>query len=137
VTKTFLRKLWEAHVPPRLQVIGDISCDVEGSVGCTVRATNPGNPVFVYDPITEKAVDGFQGRGVAVMAVDNLPAEISLESSIAFSQALKPLVPSIAQADFSGDFAHCSLPGPVKRAVILYRGEFTPDYQYMRKFIKP
>ena len=137
VTKKFLSRIWKTEDLPRLQVIGDISCDVGGSVECTVHATNPGNPVFVYDPMTGKATDGFEGRGVVVMAVDNLPAEISLESSLAFSQALKPFVPSLARADFSGDLAHCSLPASVKRAVILYRGEFTSDYQYMEKFIKP
>lgn len=137
VTKKFLKSLWEAGAPPRLQVIGDISCDVDGSVECTVRATDLGNPVFVYDPIAEKAIDGFEGRGVVVMAVDNLPAEISLESSISFSQALKPFVPAMAQVDFSRDFAHCLLPDSVKGAVILYQGEFTPDYRYMKKFIKP
>jgi hypothetical protein len=137
VTKKFLRRTWKTGDLSRFQVIGDISCDVEGSVECTVHATNPGNPVFVYDPMTGEATDGFEGRGVVVMAVDNLPAEISLESSLAFSQALKPFVPSIARADFSGDLAHCSLPASVKKAVILYRGEFTSDYHYMKKFIKP
>ena len=132
VTKKFLKKIWKKKDMPRLQVIGDISCDVEGAMECTVHTTDPGNPVFVFDPLTGKATDGFEGRGVVVMAVDNLPCEISLESSIAFSQALKPFVPSIARADFSGDFAHCYLPDSVKRAVILYRGEFTSDYRYMK-----
>lgn len=136
VTKKHLRELWKAERMPRLQVIGDISCDVEGSVECTLHATDPGNPVFVYDPLEERAADGFEGRGVVIMAVDNLPAEISLESSIAFSQALKRFVPALARADFSGDFTRCSLPQPVKKAVVLYRGEFTPDYQYMKKFIR-
>ncbi|MFP4082336.1 MAG: bifunctional lysine ketoglutarate reductase /saccharopine dehydrogenase family protein [Candidatus Aminicenantes bacterium] len=135
VTKKYLKQLWQTHSDPRLKVIGDISCDVDGSVECTVRSTSPGSPVFVYDPVEDKTVDGVGGRGVVVMAVDNLPAELSLESSVYFSGALKPLVSSIAQADYSGSFADCSLPGSVKKAVILFRGEFTPDYQYLKKFI--
>ncbi len=135
VTKKHLKNLWKTDRSPRLKIIGDISCDVEGSIECTVRATDPGHPVFIYDPLDDKTIDGFEGRGVVVMAVDNLPAEISLESSIAFSQALKPLVPAIVLSDFSGDFEHCSLPNSVKRAVILYKGDFTPDYEYMKKFI--
>lgn len=136
VTKKFLKHLWEADSNPRFKVIGDISCDVEGSVECTIRSTTPGSPVFVYDPIEEKAFDGFEGRGVAVMAIDNLPAEISLESSIFFSKALKPFIPAIAKSDYSGSFARCTLPSPIKKAVILYRGEFTPEYQYLKNFIK-
>jgi alpha-aminoadipic semialdehyde synthase len=136
VTKKYLKKLWSKDTLPRLRVIGDITCDIEGSVECTVKATDPQNPVFVYDPIKERATDGFEGRGVVVMAVDNLPAEMSLESSIFFSQALKPFIPDIARADFSGDFALCHLPDPIKKAVILYRGNFTPDYEYMKNFVK-
>jgi len=70
------------------------------------------------------------------MAIDNLPAEISLESSIFFSNVLKSFIPAIAKADFSGDFDHCHLPAPIKNAVIIYRGKFAPDYEYMKEFIK-
>jgi len=135
VTKNFLKKLYGKNSLPRLRVIGDISCDIEGSVECTVKATSPDNPVFTYDPVKEEAKDGFEGRGPVIMAIDNLPAEISLESSISFSQALKPLVPAIAKADFSGDFAECHLPNSLKKAVILYKGKFTPDYSYMKNFL--
>ena len=136
VTIPFLRKLWNSSQAPRLKVIGDISCDISGSIECTVRVTSPDNPVFVYDPIEEKGIDGFKGRGVAVMAIDNLPAEISLESSISFSQSLKSLIPSLASADFSTDFEHCSLSPALKKAVILYMGELTPDFKYMKKYVQ-
>jgi len=69
------------------------------------------------------------------MAVDNLPAEISLESSLFFSQVLKPFITAIAHADFSGSFENCLLPAEIKRAVILFRGQFTPAYEYMNAFI--
>ncbi|UCC41049.1 MAG: hypothetical protein JSV96_06365 [Candidatus Aminicenantes bacterium] len=136
VKKKYLKKLFGTGEKPRLRVIGDISCDIEGSVECTVQATTPENPVFVYDPIEETARDGVEGRGPVVMAVDNLPAEIALESSVFFSCALKPLVPEIIKADFTGDFSDCHLPEAVRKAVILYQGKFTPDYEYMKNFIK-
>ncbi len=135
VTKSFLKQLWTKEDSPKLKVIGDISCDVDGSVECTVRATSPDNPIFVYDPIRGDVKDGYNGRGVVVMAVDNLPAEISLESSVFFSQSLMPLVKGIAEADFSGDFEGSRLPDPIKKATIVFRGKFTPDYEYMRDFL--
>ncbi len=135
VTKIYLRELWEKERLPRLKVIGDISCDVEGAIECTLYATNPGDPVYVYDPIEMSAKDGLQGRGVVVMATDNLPAELSLESSLFFSDVLSPFVPAIAAADYSGSFDDCALPDPIKKAVILYRGKFTPDYEYMKEYI--
>ncbi len=136
VTKKYLKKLFTKNESPRLRIIGDISCDIEGSVECTVKATDPKNPVFVYDPLHEEVRNGFEGRGVVIMAIDNLPAEVSLESSIFFSQALKPFIPDMALANFSGDFSSCHLPCPIKKAMILYRGQFTPDYEYMKNFIK-
>jgi alpha-aminoadipic semialdehyde synthase len=69
------------------------------------------------------------------MSIDNLPAEIPYESSVSFSKSLKPFVPGIAKADFSQDFDKCNLPKPAKKAVILYKGEFTADYKYMERFI--
>jgi saccharopine dehydrogenase (NAD+, L-lysine-forming) len=137
VTKASLKTLWKKPGSPRLRVIGDISCDVNGSVECTVRCTDPDHPVFTYDLEKDEAVSGFSGRGPTVMAVDNLPAEIALESSVFFSQILKPFIAALIGADFRTDFAHCGLPAPLKKAVILFQGEFTPDYVYMREFISP
>lgn len=135
LTKDYLRKLWTEDSSPRLKVIGDISCDVEGAIECTLYATNPGDPVYVYDPIAMKALKGIRGRGVVVMATDNLPAELPLESSLFFSNALSPFVPDIALADYSGKFEDCDLPYPIKKAVIFFRGKLTPEYEYMKDFI--
>ncbi len=134
VTNESLKQLWKGETFPCLRVIGDISCDVEGAIECTVRPTNPGNPVYIYDPIENKVTDGIKGRGVAVMATDNLPAELSLESSVFFSNALLPFVPALSLADYSKSFEECDLPLPIKKAIILYRGELTPEYEYMKKF---
>jgi alpha-aminoadipic semialdehyde synthase len=137
VTKKALRKLWKGPCPPRLRVIGDITCDIDGSMECTVKSTDPTHPVFTYDVEKDEAVDGFAGKGPAVMAVDNLPAEIALESSVFFSQTLMPFVPGLVKADYRADFDRCGLPPELKRAAILFRGEFTPDYAYMREFSSP
>jgi len=50
-------------------------------------------------------------------------------------KALKSFIPDIAKADFSEEFDKCNLPNPIKRAEILYKGEFTADYKNMEKFI--
>ena len=136
VTKRFIRELYAAESQPRLRVIGDISCDVEGGVEITVRSTDPAAPVFTYDPETDGAVDGFVARGPAVLAVDNLPAEISLESSVFFSQGLKPYIPALAKTDFQQPFESLELPLPLRKAVILHRGELTPSFSYLRSFVE-
>jgi alpha-aminoadipic semialdehyde synthase len=129
------RRLWASDRKPRLRIIGDISCDVGGSIECTVKATEPGNPVYVYEPASGKVRDGFDGDGPVVMAVDILPAEIPRESSIDFSHVLKRFLPDLARADFSKRFAEVSLPQELKRAVVVYRGELTPDYTYLTSFL--
>lgn len=135
VTKRFLRKLYAEDKNRRLRVIGDISCDIEGSIECTVKETQTDNPVFVYNPTEEQVTDGYEGGGLVILAVDNLPCEISREASLDFSRVLKPFIPLIAKADFSANFEQCMLPSTIKNAVIVYHGEFTPDYRYMQSFL--
>jgi alpha-aminoadipic semialdehyde synthase len=130
VTNAALKDLF-ASGPPRLRVIGDISCDIEGGIECTVRATDPGNPVFVYDPATGQLQDGFAGPGVVVMAVDILPSELPRDASEDFSRALQAYIPALAAADYSAPFAELALPPEIKRAVIAHRGQLAPDYSYL------
>lgn len=133
VTKDFLKLVFKSE--PRLRVIGDISCDIEGSIEATVKATSPDNPVFVYDPLTNRAFNGVVGKGPVIMAIDNLPCEIPKDASVYFSNILKPFVPAIAQADFSTSFERCDLPPEIKKGVIVYQGELTPDYKYIEKYL--
>ncbi len=136
VTRPFLKELFSQPEQPRLRVIGDISCDIEGSVECNLRATTPGDPIYVYDPLTEQTRDGHRGRGVVVLAVDNLPCELPRESSTHFSTTLMPFVPEIARADYSVPFDQTGLSPTVQRAVITWHGRLTPDYQYLEEFLK-
>jgi len=135
LTKSYLRELYSKSKLPRLRVIGDISCDIEGAIECTLHPTSPDNPVFVYDPFTQEAIDGYKGRGPVVMAIDNLPCELPLESSIYFSGVLKPFIPEIARANFSVSFERCRLPEEIKRGVIVYKGELTPEYKYIERYL--
>lgn len=132
VTKQYLREHWKDI---RLTVIGDISCDIEGSVEATVKATEPGKPNYVYDPASGTVRCGIEGDGPVIMAVDILPSEIPRDSSIYFSGVLREFIPHIARADFGVPLEKLDLPDPIKRAVILYRGELTPDYQYIKQFL--
>jgi saccharopine dehydrogenase (NAD+, L-lysine-forming) len=134
ITKAYLGKLFGAG-KPRLRVIGDISCDIEGSMECTVRTTLPDDPVFVYLPASGEINSGVAGDGVVVMAVDILPSELPHDASVEFSRVLKSYVPAIAGADYSQPFEQLDLPPEIKRAVIVYHGQLTPDYTYLAKFL--
>lgn len=134
LTNTYLKNNYQKETF-RLKAIGDISCDINGAVECTVKATSPDNPVFVYEPSSEQIVDGVKGDGPLVMAVDNLPCEFPGEASEGFSSALAPFIPALAQANYTVPFAQLDLPPEIKGAMLVYQGKFTPDYKFMEKFI--
>jgi alpha-aminoadipic semialdehyde synthase len=135
VTKQFLKKMY-AKENPRLTVIGDISCDVDGSVECTLKPTEIDDPIFVYNPDTEQITMGYKGKGMLVMAVDILPAELPRDSSDGFADVLVNFVKPIADADFTEHFDDLDLPKAIKKALILHNGELTPEYKYMEEFLK-
>jgi alpha-aminoadipic semialdehyde synthase len=135
VTKSYLKDIFRDSQPPTLRVIGDISCDVEGAIECTVKSTEPGEPVYVYNPLTGDVRDGYAGDGVVVMAVDILPSELPREASTDFSRVLTPLLPDIARCDFTAPYDQCNLPPEIKRAVIAYQGQLTPDYEYIEEYL--
>lgn len=133
VTNKFIKNNYDENF--KLQVIGDISVDIEGAIEFTKKSTNPGNPVFVYNPKSDEIIDGYEGEGITVMAVDNLPCELPRDSSKSFSESLIRFIPDIAKADFTVDFKDLSLPPEIKKAVILYHGKLTPNYKYISKFL--
>jgi saccharopine dehydrogenase (NAD+, L-lysine-forming) len=136
VTKADLKQLYSGEEPPRLRVIGDISCDIEGAIEGTIKSTEPGEPVFVYDPFENRAIDGVEGQGPVIMAVDILPSELPRDASTYFSGVLMDYIPAIAQADYSAPFEELALPPEIKRAVIVHQGELTPSYRYLEKYVR-
>ncbi len=134
LTNAYLKELYSKG-NMKLIVIGDVTCDPDGSIQCTHKGTEIEDPVFVYNPLTGKATMGFEGEGVLDMAVDILPSELPRESSIAFSNALISYVKPIAAANYDVPFSELNIPGPVKRAMILHNGELTPDYEYIKEHL--
>lgn len=135
ITSEQFRKLYAAE-RPRLRVIGDITCDIDGSLACTTRSTDPGNPVYTYDPATGATSDGVAGSGPVVLAVDFLPCELPLDASTHFSQTLRPFLPALAQADFSRPLEKTGLPPELARATIVLRGELTEAYRYLEQHLQ-
>jgi alanine dehydrogenase len=76
----------------RVSVIADISCDTEGPIASTIRASKIADPIYGYDPQTEQEVDFRNPNAIAVMAVDNLPCELPKDASEDFGNELTRLV---------------------------------------------
>ena len=135
VTRELLHGLYGAGRTPRLKVIGDISIDVEGAIECSLDHTDSGDPVFVYLPDEDRIELGIEGHGPVVLAVDNLPCELPVESSQEFGKALLPFIGAVASADYNVSYEDLDLPSAIKRAVITHRGSLTPDYEYIQEYL--
>ena len=120
-----------------IEVIGDITCDINGSIEITRESTMPDKPCYTYYAEDEKFVDGIRENGITVMAVDNLPCEFSRDASCSFSGELKGFVNDIVAADFREDYKDINLPHEIKKATILYNGHLTEEYKYMNQFLVP
>lgn len=136
VTKEFLKSETVLKSNLKLKVIGDISCDIDGGIEITHKITKPDNPTFTYFAEDDRFEDGTQRLGVTVMSVDNLPCEFSRESSMAFSKVLKEYVNSMISTDFHKSFKDLELSEPMRRALVLHHGKLTPDYSYMKEYLK-
>ena len=135
VTKDALENLYR-NGNHNLKVIGDISCDPHGSVECTYAGMEIDKPVFIYDPVSREHHLGFEGKGIAVMAVDILPSELPVESSNCFADVLVNYVRPLAEADFSLPFEQLKIPSAIRRGLILYNGKLTPDYEYLNQYLE-
>jgi alpha-aminoadipic semialdehyde synthase len=133
VTKDLMKIIYADSTT--LKVIGDITCDPNGSIEFS-KETWIDNPVYIYNPVSYSVIDGYEGEGIAVMAVTNLPCEFSLDASQQFSEDLSPFLEAIVEADYNGTLAESQLPDEIKCAVIMWQGKFTEDFKYMNKFLE-
>jgi len=134
ITKDYLETAF-AKGRPKLTVIGDITCDPDGSVECMHHGTVIEDPIFVYNPKTRQPTMGFEGDGLLIMAVDILPSELPRDSSNGFADVLVNFVKPIADADFAESFEDLDLPKAIKKGLILHNGELTPDFKYLEQFV--
>ncbi len=111
----------------QIKVVGDISCDIDGPVACTIKPSTIANPIYGYDPLTEQEVDFKQEEAIAVMAVDNLPCELPNDASIGFGKSFaKYVIPAF----FNGD-----KDGILERARMTQHGKLTPRFAYLQAYV--
>ena len=113
----------------RIQVIADISCDVDGPIAATIRASKIGNPIFGYDPQTGQEVDYSNEGAIAVMSIDNLPCELPKDASEDFgNELLKHVLPRLFGEDPDNMIA--------KGSETTLDGELTEGFKYLENYVK-
>jgi len=112
----------------RISVIADISCDVNGPVPSTLRATTISDPFYAYNPHLEIEETAFlRPTNITVMSIDNLPGELPRDASLEFGKQLI----SSALHDL---FSESNTP-MIERATILRGGRLTPKYEYLNEYL--
>jgi len=115
------------HPSFRIKVVADISCDIDGPVASTIRASEVADPIYGYDPVTETEVDYKNPDAIAVMAVDNLPCELPRDASTGFGEAFSKYV---IPAFFNGDED-----GILERSRMTQNGKLTKRYSYLQDYV--
>ncbi len=125
--------------PFRLEFIGDLSCDIKGSVELTYKTTTKTTtrekPVFTYFPERKKFIDGYRSKGITLLAVDNLPAEMPKDASDEFSGLIRDYVYQIAVYGVKDITRHMAIPAEIRKAVITEDGRLTKEAGYLKEFI--
>ena len=134
VTKKMMNTL-SSKEPFRMEFIGDLSCDVEGSIEITHKTTSPDRPTFTYNPQKNKFMDGYKSEGITVLSVDNLPAELPGDASDDFSGRIRDYVYQIAAHGINDITNHMAIPAEIRNAVVTQNGRLTKGYSYLKKFI--
>ncbi|ERT08268.1 alanine dehydrogenase/PNT, C-terminal domain protein [Lyngbya aestuarii BL J] len=111
----------------KIQVIADITCDIEGSIPCTKRTSTLTEPYFDYNPHTQQLEPAFsQDKNLTIMAVDNLPSGLPRDASEDFgNQLIENIFPFLLEEDSIQMIA---------RATIAKNGTLTPPFQYLQDY---
>ena len=115
------------HPKCQLKVVADISCDVDGPVACTLRASTIAEPLYGYLPSEHKEVAYNHPAAITVMAVDNLPCELPKDASEGFGDMfLNYVIPAF----FNGDKDSI-----LQRAKITENGKLTARFSYLQDYV--
>ncbi len=111
----------------KIKIVGDVSCDVNGPVACTLRASTIEDPLYGYLPSEDREVDFFHPAAVVVMAVDNLPCELPKDASEGFGEMF---INQVMPAFFNQD-----KDGILLRSKITENGKLTKRFSYLQDFV--
>jgi alanine dehydrogenase len=111
----------------RISVISDITCDIEGSIPSTKRASTIDDPFYDYNPETGELEKAFSSSAnISVQAVDNLPCELPKDASEDFG---RNLIDKVFPALLENDPDRI-----IERASITKNGKLTERFSYLQDF---
>ena len=110
-----------------IDVVADISCDIDGPIACTIRPSTIDNPIYGFHKLNSIECDYLNPEAIAVMAVDNLPCELPRDSSEMFGEMfLNNVIPSFFNHD-KDDI--------LKNSRLTLKGKLTPRFKYLSDYV--
>jgi saccharopine dehydrogenase (NAD+, L-lysine forming) len=112
----------------KIKVIADITCDINGSIPSTKKASTIADPIYDYDPASDSIQPPLQSdRFITVMAIDNLPCELPRSASEEFGRDLIDRVLPMLIGDDKDEV--------IARATITENGVLTSHFQYLQDYV--
>lgn len=112
----------------KIEVIADVTCDIEGSIPSTLRATTIDAPFYDYNPATGQELKEFSDLAhTNVMSVDNLPCELPYDASESFGNQL---IEYVFPAFFDNDAQKI-----IEKASITKNGQLQPLFGYLEDYV--
>jgi len=112
-----------------ISVIADISCDINGPIPSTVRATTIADPFYGFNPQKGKEERPFRNPdNITVMSVDNLPGELPRDAASDFGGQLI--------GNIMDDLLNQRRTPMLERATICENGKLTDRYAYLEDYIR-
>lgn len=115
----------------RIKMIGDVTCDIKGSIKSTLRSSTHDKPFYDYNPITGKEEEAFSSfENITVMAVDTCPNALARETSEYFGeQLIKYVLCNLLESDSDKSAV-------LDKATILCNGKLTERFSYLAEYTK-
>lgn len=110
----------------KLSVIADVTCDIDGSVPTTIRASSIAQPFYGYNIVSGKEDLPFNKDTICIMAVDNLPCELPRDASDDFG---KDLMERVLPHVLGEDPDHI-----IRRATICKAGKLNTYFEYLSDY---
>ena len=111
-----------------INLIADISCDIDGPVAATIKASTIADPFYGYDPIQEKEVAFNAPSAITMMAVDNLPCELPKDASEGFGDMfLEHVIPAFFNSDADGVLSRAKMTSD--------DGKLTQNFSYLQEYV--
>lgn len=115
----------------KIRMIGDVTCDIMGSIKATIRPSTHADPYYDYNPYSEKEAELFEDiNNITVMAVDTCPNALPKDSSEYFGEML---IPNVFEPILEGKEHESRI---IRGATILDKGILTKKFDYLTEFSK-